>query len=102
MIKPSKKQKRDGEIEVQRCEWNLAQFVMRGDYTHEQILDAAISNGLLAANERDNWETIDDYCRYYQCWFKVIPCNSGEYRCLHVEANSDTRGAYFASVVERF
>ncbi|UKL14855.1 hypothetical protein [Erwinia phage Gungnir39] len=102
MIKPTKKQKRDGEIDIQSCEWNMAQFVMRGDYTHEQILDAAIKNGILPANERDAWENLGEYGRYYQCWFKAVPDGSGQYSYLNFEATHETRGAYFASVVERF
>jgi hypothetical protein len=102
MIKPTKKTKRDGEIEVQQCEWNTAQFVMRGDYSSSEILDKAIKEGLLPANERDAWENLGEYGRYFQCWFKAVPDSSGMYSSLHHEASPDTRGAYFASVVERF
>lgn len=102
MVKPSKKSKRDGQIEIQHMEWNLAQFVIIGDYTESEILDRAISEDLLPDNERDAWENLGEHGRYYQTWFKVIPCNNGMYSCLHVEATHNTRGAYFASVLERF
>ena len=102
MIKPTKKTKRDGEIERQQCEWNMAQFVMRGDYSHDEILDAAIKQDLLPANERDAWENLGESGRYYQCWFKAVPDSSGNYSSMHHETTPETRGAYFASVIERF
>lgn len=102
IVKPSKKSKRDGQISIQQCEWNMAQFVIVGDYTAEQILDKAISEGLLAANERGAWENLGELGRYYQCWFKVVPDGSGMYSVFHHEATHETRGAYFASVLERF
>lgn len=100
--KPEKKSRRDGNISLQRCEWNLAQFVIIGDYTAAEILDKAISEGLLASNERDAWENLGEYGRYYQCWFKAVPDGSGMYSTFHHEATKETRGAYFASVLERF
>ncbi|QHJ79601.1 MAG: hypothetical protein [Caudoviricetes sp.] len=102
LIVPIHKTKRDGEIEHQRMEWNLAQFVMRGNYSQAQVLDAAIKEGLLAANERDAWENLGEYGRYYQCWFKTVPDNSGVHSSMSYESSPDVRGSFFVSVVERF
>ncbi len=97
-----KKSRRDGEIELLNSHYNLGMFVMRGDYTHSQILDKAIECGLLADNERDAWENLGEFGRYYQSWFKVVPDGSGEYSSYHHGVKEGVRGAYFASVVERF
>lgn len=94
--------KKDGQIEFLHNDWSIGMFIMRGDYTESQILDAAISNGLLPSNERDSWENPGEYGRYYQSWFKAVPDGRGHYSTFHHAVEKQVRGAYFASVIERF
>lgn len=97
-----KKSKRDGEIDLLNNDWSLGMFVMRGNWTHSEILDKAISEGLLAENERDSWENLGEHGRYYQSWFKAVPDGSGQFSTFHHAVKEGVRGAYFASVIERF
>lgn len=94
--------KRDGEIDILHNDSSCGMLVMRGDYTESQILDAAINSGIISDDERKEWENLGEYGRYYQSWFKAVPDGSGQFSTFHHAVDKKLRGAYFASVVERF
>lgn len=102
LIKPTKKGRYDGSIEQMNNDDCIGMLVMRGDYTAEKMLDAAIESGLIPENERDAWEVDREGNRYYQAWFKAVPDGSGCYATLHHPRNTPCRGAYFASVIYRY
>ncbi len=95
LIKPAKKQKHDGSVE--RTTSDDARFlVMRGDYTSEQIIKAAIERGEIEEEDKDAWES----ARYYQSWYKTSPLGGQDsYSHWNHPRETPCRGAYFASVL---
>ena len=95
VIKPEKKQKHDGSIDLLHSE--EARFiVMRGDYTAEQILKAALDAEEISPCEKDSWT----HARYYQSWYKSSPIGGQEgYSGWNHPRDAPCRGAYFASVL---
>ena len=102
LTKQRKKSKYDGSIDIMNNDDCIGMLVMRGDYTAEQMLDAAIKAELIPSNERDAWQADRQGNRYYQAWFKAVPDGSGCYAALHHPRNTPCRGAYFASVIYRY
>ena len=95
VIKPEKKQKHDGSVDLLHSE--EARFiVMRGDYTAEQILKAALNAEEISPCEKDSWA----HARYYQSWYKSSPIGGQEgYSGWNHPRDTPCRGAYFASVL---
>ena len=95
VVKPDKKQKNDGSVETMTSD--EARFVvMRGDYTAEQIINAAIEAGKMDEDDRHIWEC----ARYYQSWYKSSPIGGQEgYSRWNHPRETPCRGAYFASVL---
>lgn len=97
MIKPEKKSKRDGEVEIMRSD-ECTFLVMRGDYNKEQIIAAAIEECQIDAEESEDWLKMTNY---YQTWYKTSPIGGQEgYSNWHHPRNEPCRGAYFASVLQ--
>lgn len=95
LVKPEKKQKLDGAVE--RSASDDARFlVMRGDYTAQQILDAAITAGEIEDDDREEWS----HARYFQTWYKTSPLGGQDgYSRWNHPRETPCRGAYFASVL---
>lgn len=102
LVKPTAKSRHDGKIDMLNNGDAIGMLVMIGDYTAEQMLDAAIKAGLIPENERDAWEPEEPHTSYYQSWFKAVPDGSGFYSTYHHPRNTPCRGAYFASVIYRY
>ncbi|WP_370426156.1 hypothetical protein AB9Q52_011335 [Pantoea vagans] len=95
VVKPEKKQKHDGSPDTMNS--GDARFiVMRGDYTAEQILKAAVEQGEIEPEDEEDWS----HARYYQFWYKTSPLGGqdGYSRCNHPR-DTPCRSAYFAAVL---
>lgn len=97
VIKPEKKQKKDGSVEYltsDECRF----LVMRGDYTGDEILDAAIKSNLISPDEREDWLSS---CSLHQDWYKPSPIGGQQgYSIWHHPVGLPCRGAYFASTLQ--
>ncbi|WP_034948986.1 hypothetical protein [Erwinia oleae] len=95
VIKPANKQKLDGLVDTMSSE--DARFIlMRGDYTAEQIIKAAIDQGDIEPEDEEDWSK----ARYYQSWFKTSPLGGPDgYSRWNYPRDTPCRGAYFASVL---
>lgn len=91
-----KKQKYDGNIDMLYSD--CAKFlVMRGDYTRDQIFNAAVSEGYIA-QEDDFW--LDERkVEYYQCHYKTVPDPDG-WGTMNYPRDTPCRGSYFVSVLQ--
>lgn len=97
VIKPLKIGKHDGETSY-LCSDDSRFVVMRGDYTAEEILKAAVDQNTIC---KDSAEDFRSSARYYQCWYKVSPVGGQQgYSNWHHPRDTPCRGAYFASVLE--
>ncbi|MDE1188532.1 MAG: hypothetical protein PW844_18975 [Pantoea sp.] len=95
VVKPEKKQKHDGAVDLMFSD--EARFiVMRGDYTAERMLQAAVEQSVISP-DHDDWKG----ARYYQTWYKSSPIGGqGGYSRWNHPRDTPCRGAYFASVLE--
>ncbi len=98
---PDKKSRRDGAVDVLNNE-SGGMLVMRGNYTIEQIVTAAIEQKQIDECDREYWLTLSGCDRYYQSWFKATPDGTGEYKMWHFARKEPCSGAYFASVIEKY
>lgn len=96
LVKPIKKAKRDGEVNELRSDDGFF-LVMRGDYSSSEIIDAAIKQSVITAEEVNGWNDAE----YEQCWCKTTPCN-GDYHTWNNPRQTPCRGAYFASSLFRY
>lgn len=97
VTKPQKPGKNDGECDYLTSD-DARFLVMRGDYTSDQILKAALEQNVI---DDDGAEDFKNSARYYQCWYKVSPIGGQEgYSGWHHPRNEPCRGAYFASVLQ--
>lgn len=95
--KPVNKSKRDGEVEIMYSD-DARFLVMRGDYTKDEIIAAAIEECQIDTEEAEDWARITNY---YQCWYKISPIGGPEgYARWHHPRDVPCRGAYFASVLQ--
>lgn len=96
VVKPEKKQKNDGSVDTMNSD-DARFIVMRGDYTAEQILSAAIEQGEIEPEDKEDWSC----ATYYQTWYKSSPIGGQEgYSRWNHPRETPCRGAYFASVLE--
>ena len=98
---PDKKSRRDGEVDVLNNE-SGGLLVMRGNYTIEQIVAAAIEQKQIDEIDKEYWLNLSGYDRYYQSWFKATPDGTGQYKAWHHAIPEPCSGAYFASVIEKY
>lgn len=96
IIKPTIKGKFDGSVDYLTSD--EARFlIIRGDYTEEEILKAAIEQNIIDDDDCELWRG----ARYYQSWYKVSPIGGQQgYSNWHHPRDTPCRGAYFASVLE--
>lgn len=95
VVKPEKKQKHDGSVDTMASD-DARFIVMRGDYTAEQILAAAVEKGEIDPEDEADWS----HARYYQSWYKTSPLGGQDgYSRWNHPRDTPCRGAYFASVL---
>lgn len=92
---PHSKQKRDGEV-VRLMNDDGPILVMRGNYTKEEIITAAVAAGVTEENY-GYWGRTWHTAEFIQGWYKTVPDGSGEYSSMHHRFDSPRRGSYFAS-----
>jgi len=97
VVKPEKKQRNDGSVDIMTSE--EARFVvMRGDYSADEIVKAALEQDVIWPGDKDVWSR----ARYYQSWFKTSPIGGHQgYAGWNHPRDTPCRGAYFASVLCR-
>ncbi|SMP80950.1 hypothetical protein SAMN02744783_04763 [Serratia sp. CC22-02] len=90
------KKRKDGECEFMRSD--DAQFlVMRGNYTAEQIIAAAVEQGEIGQEDSVDWQMAN----YYQTHYKISPIGGADgYGNWHHPRDTPCRGSYFASVLQ--
>jgi hypothetical protein len=96
LIKPKHKGKQDGVVDYLTSE-EERMLVMRGDYTEADVIQAAVHQNIIDADDAEQWLVgINPFVRIYQSWFKASPISGGSW---HYGRDTPCRGAYFATVI---
>lgn len=69
-------------------------LVMRGDFTAEQIVNAAVEQSVICESDKEDWLS----CTYYQTHYKIVPRDG--YSSWYSPRNEPCRGSFFASVLQ--
>ena len=99
LIKPTKKAKNDGLVDYLTND-EERMLVMRGDYTEADVIQAAVHQGVIDADDAEQWLVdVNPWVRIYQSWFKASPINNEGYGIWHYPSDVPRRGSYFATVI---